>query len=49
MKNNLRALSATALLLLGFSKASSKIQQAAIRRNANADVPSAPCLPCNVI
>jgi hypothetical protein len=48
MKDNIRAITATALLVLGFSKASAKIERATLPKARQPGSPSASyCVPCN--
>jgi hypothetical protein len=49
MKDNIRTLTATALLMLGFTKASSTIEGAITLPAANPEPSSGFCVPCNYI
>jgi hypothetical protein len=49
MKHNIRSLTATALLVLGFSKASARIEGAANPQSVHPEAPSSYCVPCNCI
>jgi hypothetical protein len=47
MKDNIRSITATALLLLGFSKTSARIEGATMGKAHNPEAFSSYCLPCN--
>jgi hypothetical protein len=47
MKDNIRSITATALLILGFSKASARIEGATLRKTANPEPFTSYCIPCN--
>jgi len=47
MKDNIRAITATVLLVLGFSKASAKIERAIMPKARNPEAPALYCVPCN--
>jgi dsRNA-specific ribonuclease len=47
MKDNIRSITATVLLVLGFSKASAKIERAITPKVDNPEAPASVCIPCN--
>jgi hypothetical protein len=47
MKDNIRSITATALLLLGFSKASASVEGATMSKAHNPEPFSGYCIPCN--
>ncbi len=47
MIDNIRTLTATALLILGFTKASAKIERSTLHTADHPEATSGYCLPCN--
>jgi hypothetical protein len=47
MKDTIRSISATALLVLGFTRASGKFEKTMAPVSANPEAPTMFCLPCN--
>jgi hypothetical protein len=47
MKDTIRSVSATALLVLGFTRASGSLEKAIAPMSSTAEAPTMFCLPCN--